>query len=88
MKTKAEEFIAALENLKSIALCAMQAEESYRLAHAKALLASDGKNEAARKADADQATTKDRLLRNETAIERDVALHMVEFLKASAGGAA
>lgn len=83
-----KDFTEALEAYKDAKLLELRAEESYRLAYAKAVTESDGKNEAARKAAADTATSALRTTRDNLAVYAEVALHLVEFLKASAGRAA
>lgn len=85
MTTMNDAFTKALENWKTKAIEAAKAEEAYRLAHAKAVIASQGKNEAARKAEADQATTNERLARDLAEIEADAAYHLMIFLRGSAG---
>lgn len=84
----APEFEVALAAYKAAAIVARKAEEAYRVAHARALLASESKNEAARKADADTATTVQREARDLAQVECDCALHVVQYIKARAGVAA
>lgn len=83
-----DQFEQALVAYREASIAAQAAEEAYRLAHAKALLASDGKNEGARKADADAATSDLRAARSVAALEAELALHRVQYLKARAGVAA
>lgn len=85
MTTMNDAFTKALENWKTKAIEAAKAEEAYRLAHAKAVIASQGKNEAARKAEADMATTAERLARDLAEVEMLAAYHTMIFLRGSAG---
>lgn len=79
------EFREALQAYRTAATAAFEAEEKYRLEHARALLASEGKNEAARKADADTATSELRRSRSQAAIELEVAQQMLRFVLAQTG---
>ncbi len=62
-----------------------KAAEAYRLAHAKAFQTSDGKNADARKADADAATSAERLARELAEVARDAAYHRLIGIRGSAG---
>lgn len=62
-----------------------KAAEAYRLAHANAFRASDGKNADARKADADAATSAERLARELAEVARDAAYHRLIGIRGSAG---
>ena len=80
-----ETFIHAVETYREAAEYAIRAEEDYRVMHAKALTEAEGSNAEKRKAFADQVTSKLRLARDEAALRREIALHMVQYLKAAAG---
>lgn len=81
----AHAFENALELYRLAGEAAIQAEETYRRAFAAAILASKGGNAEARKADAETATSNERLARDRAALEREIARHMVEYLKVAAG---
>lgn len=83
--TKADAFGVALDAWKTHAIAHTRAKEDYRLAHAKATAESQGKNADARKADADAATSKERLARDLAEIEAHAAYHTMIFLRGSAG---
>lgn len=83
--TKADAFGLALDAWKERAITHMRAKEDYRLAHAKAFSESQGKTESARKAEADAATTNERLARDLVEIEVHAAYHTMIFLRGSAG---
>lgn len=85
MDTKADAFGLALDAWKEHAITHTRAKEDYRLAHAKAFSESQGKNADARKADADAATTEQRLARDLAEIEAEAAYHTMIFLRGSAG---
>jgi hypothetical protein len=79
------QFETLLAAWKAAATVYVRAEEAYRLAHARATTASSGKTEAARKADADEATSELRLTRGLAEIERDAAYHALISARGSAG---
>ena len=74
-------FERALEEWRQKALVHVDAAEAYRVAHAGAMLHSDGKNEAMRKADADAATSELRLTRDRSEVSALACYHRLLFLR-------
>ena len=58
---------------------------AYRLAHAKATSASQAKTDSGRKAEADEATSAQRLVRDRAELARDAAYHRMIGIRGSAG---
>jgi len=83
--TKADAFGMALDAWKTHAITHAKAKEEYRVKHAKAFAESQGKTESARKAEADMATTAERLARDLAEVEMLAAYHTMIFLRGSAG---
>jgi molecular chaperone GrpE (heat shock protein) len=75
----------AVDEWTARAIAHAEAAEAYRLAHAQATTASQAKTDAARRADADAATTTQRLARERAEIARDAAYHRMIGLRGSAG---
>lgn len=71
-------FHTLLTEWKTAALRASAKEEAYRLAHAKAYVASQSKTGEARKADADAATSTERQHRDIADIEAQAARLLVD----------
>lgn len=59
--------------------------ELVRVNHAQAYRASEGKTADLKKADADIATSEERILRNAAEVERDANYHTMIFYRGSAG---
>jgi len=81
MKEREEKFRLALGAFKQDANNAAVAREAYRSRWAAAYSASDAKTEAGRKAEADIATSKERLNRDMKQIAADAALHALVFVR-------
>lgn len=64
---------------------AIAAREAYRSAHAKAFAASQGKTGDARKADADAATSAERMKRDETELAATLAWELYQLAKLELG---
>ena len=75
------EFEQALQTWNQKAQAAAAASEDYRVAFGKALSESQGKTEAARRAEADIATSALRRARDLAEIEADTAFHRMIHLR-------
>ena len=75
------EFEQALQAWNEKAKTAATASEDYRVAFGKALAESQGKNDAARKAEADIATSQLRRARDLAELEAEPAFHRMIHLR-------
>mgnify|MGYP000904053021 CR=1 FL=1 len=75
----------AIDDWTERANACIDATEAYRLAHAKATSASQAKTDSGRKAEADEATSAQRLVRDRAELARDAAYHRMIGIRGSAG---
>jgi hypothetical protein len=80
-----EEFEHALTEWRNAAFRLSVLDSAFDIAYAKALATADGKNEAARKAQADLATKEEREKRDSARIEERSAFYRMRFIMARAG---
>jgi len=78
-------FDEALAEYKGTAEAHVIAQETYRAKHAMLFSRSEAKTADAKKAEADIATSIERLQRDKLEIAKDCAYHRVIFLRGSAG---